>query len=261
MSTSYFTYTASPFTMAPTTFKFQVAQLQAELTRCIEFCQDIRTTRHLDGTKNLDALQNALESAEISIPNNFNTFRRIAGSQMDVGDDKARREMNQHILDVQSKLKPRLREISQPNNRPRDKHEREKPGFRVLLTEWEIIYAEMSKTMRALSGRIETAKATPAPKPTEPKKPEPKKKNTDDITITMKEFDHLLEHMKNSWEEVISAGEIIYVNAFDNKKRTRERPEGAFIKPYPRSSRPSRTPSWEQSGKRSRVPSWETDRW
>lgn len=250
--------------MSPTTFKFQVAQLQSELTFCIQYCQDIRTNRHLAGTKNLDGLQNALESAEISIPNNFNTFRRIAGSQLDAGDDRARREMNQHILDVQSKIKPQLKEIAHPS-RKSDKHERQRAGFKDLLREWEFIFHDVSDTMRSLSRRIELY-STDKP---DIKTAEPKTKKTDEVTITLKELDHLLDHIKNSWEESIVAGAFMYTNAFD-KKQQRERPENGFIKMLPRSTRP-RTPSWDQPTRtssvktaswevpsRSKVRSWET---
>jgi hypothetical protein len=219
----------------PTSFKFQVAQLQGELTRCIEFCQDIRANRHLEGTRNIDNLERALESAEISIPNNFNAFCRIAGSQMEAGDNRARREMSESIMDVQQNIKAHLKDIAQPRHHGR--HDRQRAGFKDMLTEWESIFRSVSSTMRSLSSRIEESRAAPAPR-----LPEPKKKNTDDVTITMKEFDIMIEHQKNSWEEVILGGSLAYQNVFDKKRTVKDRPEG-FVKLLPRATR--RTSSWK----------------
>jgi hypothetical protein len=73
--------------MSPITFKQQVEQLVSELTRCIEFCQDIRAYRNIGSRhENLDRLQSTLESAEDSIPMAYNTTRRLVGSQLEIGD-------------------------------------------------------------------------------------------------------------------------------------------------------------------------------
>jgi hypothetical protein len=229
-----------------TSFKFLIAQFQGEITRCVEYCEDIRRNRKLEGTTNLSNLQNALESAEMSIPTNFSTFRIIAGPQMESGDDRARREMDQHILDIQFQIKAHLRTIAAPR---REKHELQHAGFKDMLFDWEDINRRVSNTMRNLSIRIADT-PVPATKPAEKKpaekKPEPKKKNTDDVTITMKEFDHMLEHLKNSWEEIVIGGSVVYQNAFDKRRIVRDRPDG-WIKTLPRATRTrTKVPSWER---------------
>jgi len=219
------------------------------MTRCVELCEAIRTNRKIGNSHhNLDRLQSALELATRTIPVEYNTTRRAIGSRIDSGDEKARREMNQHILDIQSRIKPTLREIAYPS-RQRQKGEQVVPGFSNLLNHWKLIYQGVSETIDSLSRRIEEATATPTPKPAPLPTPTPTPKKPDEVTISMKRFDHLLEHMKNSWEETIVAGKVLYVNVFDKSNRQWERPESdAFIRSCNRPSKPSRTPSWDNRG-------------
>lgn len=251
-------------TMSPLSFKQQIAQLASELAKCSQLCQDIRLNRNIGSThENLDCFQQALESAGCSLPNDYNTTRRAVGSAIDIGDERARYEMSQHILDVQMKIKPKLKDIAKPS-RSRGKGEQVHPGFKELLRQWKSIYGDVQETILSLSRRIATSQSqtdddhsTPAPTPQS--KPRPASKKTDEATISMKEFDHLLEHLKNSWEEVVVTGRIMYVNVFDRNQRTWERPTGAFIKSFPRPApKPVRRGSYDRTSEMfGRTASWE----
>jgi hypothetical protein len=174
---------------------------------------------------------------------------------METGDEQACREMSEHILNVQQNIKPALRHITQP--RAHLSPHPQRAGFKELLRVWEDIYRDVSSTMQSLSRRIEDSTSVLGKQ--EPKRSGPTKRN-DDVTITLKELDFMLDHLKNSWEEVIDGGAIVYVNVFDRARRVRERPEGGFIKSVPRVPRAPRLPSWDQLS-RTRVPSWERDDW
>lgn len=252
--------------------------MTAELTRCIELCEEIRANRRLGSTQeNLDRLQSSLESGEMSLPTTYNDIRKQTGSRMDIGDEKARNEMNQHLLSIQTTLKPRLKEIAYPT-RPRARHEKEQSGFVDLHRQWKVIHRDASETIISLSRRITTtsvpappsAPTPPSPLPSKvkpassPTADKPKSKKSDDITISLTEFHHMLAHMQNSWEEVVVGGRIMYVNCLDKEKKSWEMPAGgAFIKTTPRlptsKSEKRKTVSWDTTSLRTErtTPSWE----
>jgi len=187
----------------------------------------------------------------------YNTTRRLVGSQLEIGDEKARTEMDRYIVDLQTRIKPKLRHIANPPTR-RHRHEQERPGFRELLNQWKTIYQGVSLTMLSLSRRIETAEAVP-PKPSaRPAAPTPTPRKTDEITISLKQFDHLVEHMKNSWEEVIVGGKYLYVNVHDPNVKQWDMPANGYVKSRPRPApRPSRSPSFERRSTRARMSYYE----
>ncbi len=155
--------------------------------------------------------------------------------------------MADHILDIEADIRPKLFEVSQPNG-PRS------PGFSKLLQRWNQIYKALSKTMYNLSRRIEETAPTPPPvtsahpapapaptaasQPVKPLAPGPKA-SQDEVTISIKDLDFFLEHVKNSWEEENIDGMIRYIIIFDPRRRQWDRPANAFIKP---ASKPTRTP-------------------
>lgn len=153
--------------------------------------------------------------------------------------------MDQYIVDLQTRIKPKLRQIAQPSKR-RHKHEQEHPGFKELLNQWKSIYQGVNVTVLSLSRRIEAAEAQPAA-------PTPTPRKTDEITISLRDYDRFLEHMKNSWEEVIVGGRHLYINAHDPNIRQWDMPANAYVKSCPRPARrPARSPSYER-----RSPSYE----
>jgi hypothetical protein len=237
--------------MSPTPFKQQITQLLSELNRCHELCMAIRQNRKLGPTTDaLDNLQSTLASDASSIQTSFVTLRKLLGSHMDLGDDSSRNALNRSIREVQSEIEPKLADIAYKR---REKGETEVPGFRELTRKWKKIEESVDSTLEALGQRIEESKSTPPPKQhkTEPK-PEKKSQQkpiqhkTDEVVISLKELDHLLEHMKNSWVEKSVAGKVLYVNCFDDKRSQWEKPEG-FIRPLPvKTTKPTRVPTWEQ---------------
>jgi hypothetical protein len=98
--------------------------------------------------------------------------------------------------------------------------------------------------MLSLSRRIEAASG---PDSTATYRPKPKK--VDDISIPLNEWNQVVDHYKNSWEEVISGGKLVYVNMYDRSRKQYERPDDAFIKTLPGSR--VRAPSWDR-----RSPRW-----
>jgi hypothetical protein len=158
--------------------------------------------------------------------------------------------MEQYIVDLQTRIKPKLRQIAHPSKQ-RHKHEQEQPGFRELLNQWKSIYQDVSLTMLSLSRRIETAEALPTQPTVRPAAPKPAPRKTDEITISLKEFDHLVQHMKNSWEKRIIDGEYVYVNAHDPSIKQWAMPANAYIKSHPRPApRLARSPSYERRSPR-----------
>jgi hypothetical protein len=79
--------------------------------------------------------------------------------------------MDQYIVDLQTRIKPKLRQVAQPSKR-RHRHEQEQPGFKELLIQWRSIYQGVSVTMLSLSRRIEAAEARPAAPTSPPRKPD-----------------------------------------------------------------------------------------
>lgn len=160
--------------------------------------------------------------------------------------------MDRYIVELQTKVKPKLQEIARPS---RHRHGQAQPGFRELLGQWKSIYQEVSLTMLSLSRRIETAEAAPAEPAVRFAAPAPRK--TDEITLSLKEFDHLMEHLKNSWDEVLVDGRYRYVNAHQPNTTRSDMPANAYVKLLPRPApRPARSPSYERRSPRSRMPSY-----
>lgn len=101
--------------------------------------------------------------------------------------------------------------------------------------------------MRSLSRRIEAAEARSAA-------PTPPPRKSDEIAVSLKEYDRLLEHMKNSWKEFVVDGEYLYVNVYDPEITQWEMPANAYIKSRARPAlRRARSPSYERRSPRSRM--------
>jgi len=144
--------------------------------------------------------------------------------------------MDRHIHEVQTKIRPRLRNIAHPQ--PGSDKGRN-PGFRELRQQWQTINDGVTQTIHSLSRRIEASSGSDTTSI-----PASKTKKVD-IRIPSKE---LIDHFKNSWEESILGGKLVYVNMYDRSKRQYERPEGAFVKTL--LGRPSRAPSWDRQSPR-----------
>lgn len=232
--------------MSPTAFKQQLTQLASELKRCLELCDEIRVNRHLPRTtETLDRLQSGIKHTINTIDIEFNAIRRFIGSRMDLGDEAARISLQRAIRDVQTDIHVKLSDIAYKR---RDIQEREAPGFRDIHKRLQGVEAHVFMTLESLSRRLEASKAVPeAPKPSIPKP------RTDEAVVKLKELDRMLEHMKNSWVEKVVAGRILYVNVFDDKKSTFDRPNG-FIKELPRAARPAKVPSWDREAPLPRRP-------
>jgi hypothetical protein len=274
MPSSAHTYTDLPLpqhttTMSSTAFRQQVAQLLSDLTRCDELCDAIQNNRRLGSThESFDRLQDSLKSSAGEIQLQFNLLRKVIGSKMDQGDEKARSAMEISVRDTQMEIRAKLFDIAYKRRSGRDSPEL--PGFRDLLRRWRLIEREVTDTLQNLGQRLEEKK-------TDDKKEKKDKKKTttktysvkstvedeeheenDEVTIRLKDLDTLLNHMKNSWVEKWVAGEILYVNKFDSAKTQWERPSG-YIKELTRSSRRSSTTSSRDS-RRSSVGSWDLPR-
>ena len=159
--------------------------------------------------------------------------------------------MDRYVADLQTKIKPKLREIARPSRRGHGQGQ-DQPGFRELLSQWKSIYQEVSLTMLSLSRRIETAEVLPTEPVVRPAAPTPRR--TDEIAISLKEFDHLMDHLKNSWEEVLVDGRYRYVNVHQPNTTRSEMPVNAYVKLLPRPApKLSRSPSYERRSPRSRT--------
>jgi hypothetical protein len=251
--------------MSPVTFKQQIDHFSTEIARCISLCEAIRMNQKFASTHtNLDRLQNALEVAEVKIPDEYSTMRRKAGPLFQYGDDVANNEIYTHIQTIQQAIKPKLAMLAQPG-KPRDKH----PGFSKMHSSFQTIQASISQTMSSLSLRLQDAAvpqpaprptpaaATPSPsaspssaaaaasKPATPLGEKTKTKKSDERVITLQELEHLLQFKRDSWEEIFMGGRIAYVNCFDPKNLVWERPVGGFIREVQRPSL-SRKQSFER---------------
>jgi hypothetical protein len=269
-------------TMSPVTFKHQVAEFASELNYCILLCKDVKINRNLGSThENLDRLRGALESAESSIRAAYGAARKLRGIEMEIGDERSRIEMRAHISAVQSTIIGRLTQIANPSRsrsgsrRQHGYYEREKPAFRELLSQWNLIYEDASSTLLSLSRRIE-ATSTARTKPPQivrcvspparhiyvshvspPSSPRlrdsspshhyAKAEKKDDITISLQDYDYMVWHLKNTWEEIIVGDEVQYVNCLYRKKKQWVRPADAFIRRCARQGgRLSRCTSFER---------------
>jgi hypothetical protein len=274
MPASVYTYTnyslPTPVsTMSSSTaFRQQVTQLLSDLTRCYELCDAILTNRRLGSThESFDRLQDGLKVSASEIQLQFNLLRKVIGSKMDQGDDKARSAMETSVRDMQMEIRAKLCDIAYKRRDGRDSPEL--PGFRELLRRWRMIEREVADTLQGLGQRLEEKKAE--------KKSDDKKKTTtksyevkstadiyeeqeatEEVTIRLQDLDILLKHMKNSWVEKWVGGDILYINKFDSAKTQWEKPTG-YIKQLPRSSRRSSTTSSRDTrgSRRSSADSWE----
>ena len=239
--------------MSPTAFRQQVTQLISEVTRCHELCEAIRSNRRLGSTTEaLDRLQAGLRSATTTIQTEFNTLRRVIGSRFDLGDETARNLLNRSIRELQIDIKTKLNDIAYPIS---SREYPELPGFRDLYRRWQRIEEDVIGTLETLARRLEQSALKSEPKLALKPQPKPAPK-TDEVVISLKELDRLLDHMKNSWEERLVAGQILYVNTFDDKKQQWERPSG-FIKAAPK-AKPVMTPTWDLPPRRpARQNSWD----
>ncbi|CZR59514.1 uncharacterized protein PAC_09406 [Phialocephala subalpina] len=218
--------------MSPTAFKQQISQLITDLEKCDDLCQAIRANRRVGSTTEaLDLLQSDILSSATSIDSQFKTLRSIIGSRMDLGDEVSRTNLNHSIQELQLTVQPRLSEIAHKRRRERDPIE--VPGFRKLHERWVKIHFDVSEALDSLGLRLKSVTVTPKPvlKKTNPE-PTTRVPRYDEQIISNRQLEEFVAHMKNSWEERESRGEIYYVNAYD-KKTQWERPAGAFIKALP----------------------------
>jgi hypothetical protein len=234
--------------MSSTAFMQQVTQLLAEMTRCYEFCDAIRANRRLGSTHEaLDDLQSRIKQSAYKIQHEYGILWRVFGSRIELGDETARNALNRAIRTVQSNLEPRLSDIAY---RRRDSHDPENLGFRKLGEKMTKIEMDVLEELENLATRFENITKSKVPKPTTPKQPVKPKLKTDEVIVSLKELDILMQHMKSSWVETLVAGKILYVNAFDDKKIQWEKPDG-FIKALPRVPKPTTSrPTWEQPPRR-----------
>lgn len=246
--------------MSPVSFKQQIELFSTELARCISLCESIRMNQKFATTHtNFDRLQNALEAAEIKIPYEFSSIRKKSGPLFEYGDDIANTQLHTDIQVLQQTIKPKLTMLAQPG-KPRDKH----PGFSKMHSSFQGIQASILQNMGNLSLRIKDAavpqpaprpthaSATPSSKPastTTPVGDKSKTKKSDELIITLKDLELLLEYKKNCWEEIFMGGRIAYVNCFDPKNLVWERPAGGFVKEVQRPSL-SRKQSFERTSAR-----------
>lgn len=239
--------------MSPTAFKQQINQLLSELSRGLELCNAVLTNRRLGSTHAaLDSLQTGLTLAISGTTTEFSTLRKLIGSRMDLGDEQSRTSLNRAIREVQGDVNTRLMDIAYPRGERERRDQQKPPGFRELLKKIERIENEVSHTLEGLGQRLQASK--PVPKPTTtPEKTKPKFK-ADEVVISPKELDHLLEHMKNSWIETRVVGKPLWVNVFDDKKVSWERPVSGFVREMEIKKKVVRTPMWEQEQEYQRKP-------
>lgn len=207
--------------MSPVSLRRQLDQVITELDDCVQLCRDINRTRHMSSTVNLDNLKSALKSAQAEIPDEYNRLRTNVGREFEYGDDTARREMDQHLREVQTKITAKLTDLCYP---PRaSSGGLQHPGFRILLGHWKGISSALLTTLYDLSRRL----SVPPPAPPERSPP------SDEVVLTRADFDDLVSHAKNSWEEVIDEGRYVYVNVYNSKLVRKDMPTDAFVKRYP----------------------------
>ncbi|RAL65493.1 hypothetical protein DID88_001059 [Monilinia fructigena] len=120
---------------------------------------------------------------------------------------------------------------------------RQLPGFSTLLQHWKLIESDASSIIISLSQRliITPPASTPVPSPTPSLKQQSQLRSNQQI-VSKSDFDFLISHVQNSWIERWSNEQLIYVNYYDDKKKTYQKPDG-FIKTVPTSYRPARTES------------------
>jgi hypothetical protein len=172
---------------------------------------------------------------------------------MDLGDDTARRAIKANIRELELDIERKLNDIA-------SRRDDGLPGFRDMLRRVERIEDDVADTLEGLGQRLRREAEKKPEKKSEKKpevpKPTPKPKKQDEIIINLKELAKYTDHMKNSWAETLVAGEILYVNCWDEKKNQWERPSG-YIKALPKTSKPTRVPTWDEPPRRRRDDPWE----
>ena len=107
------------------------------------------------------------------------------------------------------------------------------PGFREMLRIVQRMEDSVGDALSTLGQRLDRPAPIPTPKPkAAEKKAEPKSPKPTEVLVNAKEWDRVTEHMKNSWMETLVSGKILYVNCFDEKRNTWEKPKG-FIQTLP----------------------------
>ena len=213
--------------MSPTAFKLHVTHLVSVFKRCDELCDAIFTYRRT-GSKHesLDRLQLGLKSANQAIQNQYAALRKVFGSRFDFGDDTGREALKSNIRAIEE-IERRLADIAGRRNVGL-------PGFRDMLRSVQKIEDSVADNLAAFGQRLERPVEAPKPAEKRPEKKEEKKpKKSNEIVVSMKEWDRQMEHLKNSWSESLVSGRILYVNAFDESKNTWDMPRGGFIKTLP----------------------------
>lgn len=230
--------------MSPTAFKQHVTQLLSDLQRCIEFTHLILENRRV-GSKHeaLDNLRDDLKNTATTVTLEYNTLRKIFGSRMDLGDEISRHALKSAIRSIEYDVQSKLSDIA---NRRNDGL----PGFRDMSRHVKLIEQNVSDVLESFAQRLERPVVVepivkPSPKPTpKPASIPVKPKKADDVVIQLKELERYTEHMKNCWAETIVTGKILYVNQYDERKNTWEKPIGGFIKTLPVPPPSSRRPTW-----------------
>ncbi|KAI9642711.1 hypothetical protein NHQ30_008442 [Ciborinia camelliae] len=237
--------------MSPTgvAFRTLVDSLLNELSDCIGFCQQIRENRRL-GSKheNFDRLQTYLLNSHTTLSVQYDTLQRCFGQRMDVGDEASIQPMNKCLRAVSSDIRRKLYEIANKTTHPSGA--KQLPGFGTLLQHWKLIEEDASNVIIRFSQRliITPPASPPVPAPTS-SSPQESQIRSDQRLVSKSDFEFLVEHLKNSWTERWSNEKLIYINYYDEKIRTHEKPN-AFIKTVPTSYRPAWTES--EAGSRPR---------
>ncbi|KAG4027837.1 hypothetical protein MFRU_026g00190 [Monilinia fructicola] len=230
--------------MSPTgvAFQKQVDALLNELSDCIGFCHQIRETRRL-GSKheNFDNLVSHLLASHTSLSTKYDTLRECFGHRMDVGDEASVASMNKCLRALSSDIKKKLYEIA--NKTVQSAGARQLPGFSTLLQHWKLIESDASSIIISLSQRliITPPASTPVPSPAPSLKQESQIRS-DQQVVSKSDFKFLISHVQNSWIERWSNEQLIYVNYYDDKNKTYQKPDG-FIRTVPTSYKAASTES------------------
>jgi hypothetical protein len=266
------TYHSTAAAMSPTAFKQQVSTLLSELLECDNIIEAIRVNRRLGTTEKLDRLQSGLETSRVTIEADFNDWRRLVGSRMELGDEMSRGVLARAISDLRGTVQKKLKDVA--TNRVRERHEREVPGFGELYRRWQAIEVTVIQAIHTLGDRLEAANLTPKPTPSpqprpqpqEPAKPARPQPKSDEAIVSIKELILLTDHLKNSWIEKSVGGRSCFVNMFDEREIAWEKPNG-FVKMLPAQPKqaPRRAhfedePEPERRRRPTREDSWDTGR-
>lgn len=224
--------------MSPTAFKQQVTGLLSDFAKCQQFCENIRTNRRIGTTHEaLDGLQFALKESTYQIQGAYGSLRQTFGSRIELGDETSRTSLSRAIQAVRSNVEPRLSDIAHRRHGSRDP---QLPGFRDLSSKLATVERVVLDAFEGLARRFENTKVE-APRPTVAKQSTRPNVKTDEVTVSLKELDILIKHMKSSWVETKASGRTLYVNAFDDKRTQWEKPDGFLRRaPHPTTTQGNR---------------------